>query len=113
MVKLISFGADAGHLMERLLTRAGIGEVGPLTVEVQPEADPEVLDLLREAAEGRWTVRAMDVPGEIDRVPGDDIRLEQADHTGIAGEVLDFETGKPDGSYVFRGWGTIAQLHVY
>lgn len=113
MVKLISFGADAGHLMERLLGHAGIGEVGPLTVEVQPEADPEVLDLLREAAEGRWTVRAMDQAGEIDQVTGDDIRLDQTDRTGIAGEVLDFETGEPGGGYVFRGWGTIAQLHIY
>jgi len=110
MVKLVSFGDDAGHLMEELLKHAGIGEVGDMVVQVQPEADGAVRELLSQAAEGRWTVRVLDKPGDVEG-PGDDIRITGMDATWLRGrEVHD---GKDTGATVSTDWGLIGQLHIY
>jgi hypothetical protein len=111
MVKLISFGADAGHLMEELLEHAGIGEVDVMTASVQPEADGAVMALLREAAEGRWAIRMLDKAGPADG-EGDDVQVERVSQNGMWGEEIDGR-GKRTGTSIFRGWETIGQLHIY
>jgi hypothetical protein len=111
MVKLVSFGADAGRLMEELLEHAGIGEVGPGTVKVQPEADGAVMELLRKADDGGWIIRVLDKPGAVDG-PGDDIRITQLDADWLRGVEVD-KNGRTTGTLVGWVWRTIGQLHIY
>jgi hypothetical protein len=111
MVKLVSFGVDAGHVMEELLGSAGVGEVNAFTVRVQPEADDAVMAMLREAAEGGWVIRVLDKPGGA-AGPGDDIRISALDSTWLRGIEVN-ENGKATGVSVAWDWGSIGQLHIY
>lgn len=107
MVKTISFGDDAGHLMERLLKHAGIGEVEPFAVRVQPEGDGAAMELLREAAEGGWIVRTTELGGELT-----EIKLDEVSSVGVHG-VQVAEDGSITNVECSRRWSRIERLHIY
>jgi hypothetical protein len=111
MIKTISFGDGAGHLVRRLLEHAGVGEVEVMTVEVRPEAYDAVMELLREAAAGRWFVRVLDKPGPAEG-PGDEIQLTRVDGHWLRGDEID-ANGVLTGASVSWEWSQIGQLHIY
>jgi hypothetical protein len=107
MIRNISFGDSAGHLMEALLGHAGVDEVDSGTVLVRPEADDAVMQLLREAADGGWIVR---LDGDDDtRI---DTRLSAVPPEGLFGAPVD-GSGEQLGPNVLRIWRSMRGLHIY
>lgn len=107
----MSFSADAGHLMERLLL-AGALDAGGGVVVLQPEADTAAMDLLREAAEGGWIVELLDAEDEPDSDGGDVIRLAKASSEEICGYTVDAD-GNMDGGFLRLALPKIDKIHVY
>lgn len=105
MVKRISFGVDAGHVMEKLLKHAGIVEIEGFVVEVQPEGEEAVRSLLRNAADGGWIV---ELRGGGDR---DAVMLRQADRGGVQGRLVDDE-GEVLGGSALWPWSSIVEVYV-
>lgn len=112
-MQYMSFGADAGHLMERLLRSAGAGEVSPSTVLVQPEADGAAMEILREAAEGHWVVELLDADDEPDTGEGDQIILLGVDDGVIYGYTLKPDTVDPDGGYLRLDLRKVEKVHIF
>ncbi len=110
-MQYLSFGADAGHLMERLLEHAGVDEVEAGVLLIHPEADHAALELLREAAGGGWTVELMDAedsPGA-----GDTIALRSVEYGQICGDILDEETSAPTGGYLRLDLRNVEKVHIW
>jgi hypothetical protein len=112
-MKYLSFGPDAGHLMEDLLKRAGAGEVSTNVVLLRPEADAAALELLREAAEGGWVVELLDAEDEPDEGEGDVIMLRGVEKGEIHGDTLAWETGVMDGGYLRLDLRKVEKVHVF
>lgn len=107
MIGTVTFGADAGHLMNRLLESAGVEEIDDLAVRVLPEADSALLNLLREAADGGWLVRLSGDDGtEIDTL------LRAVPPEGLFGSPVNSD-GEPIGLPVLRTWRSVKRLHIY
>jgi hypothetical protein len=87
-MRFMSFGPDAGHLMEELLSHAGAGMAGDARLRcvlIQPEADAAAMSILREAAEGGWVIEILDAGDEPDSGEGERIMVR-----GISqGEIPD------------------------
>lgn len=118
-MEYMSFGADAGHLMERLLAHAGAIEVNPGTVKLQPEADQAALDILREAAQGKWIVEFLDAGEEPDTEKGEQLHLTEVRVTAgsllveLAGETVSYETGVRDGGWLRLPLRDIEKVHIF
>ncbi len=112
-MKFMSFGPDAGHLMEQLLKHAGVGEVDINTVEIQPEADGAALEILREAAEGGWVVELLDEGDQPDEGEGDTIMLRGVERGEIHGDTLNWETAVPDGGYLRLDLRKVEKVHLF
>lgn len=108
----ISFGADAGHLMERLLLLAGARDAGGGVVVLQPEADAAALELLREAAEGGWLVELLDADDEPDTGEGEVVRLAKASGEEICGYTVDAD-GELDGGFLRLALSKVDRVHIY
>jgi hypothetical protein len=112
-MRFMSFGPDAGHLMEELLKAAGAGEASINTVELQPEADAAAMNILREAAEGGWVIEILDAGDEPDTGEGEQIMLRGVGQGEIHGETLNWENGTPDGGYLRLDLRKVEQVHIF
>lgn len=112
-MQYMSFGPDAGHLMEQLLKSVGAGEVDTNTVLIRPEADGAALEILCEAAEGGWVVELLGAEEEPDEGNGDQIHLRGVDKGEIHGDTLDWETAVPDGGYLRLDLRKVEKVHVF
>jgi hypothetical protein len=108
-MEIMSFGAGAGHLMERLLENAGVTEISVNTVRIAPEAGPVALDILREA----WAVELLDADDEPDAGNGDQIHLCGIERGEIYGETLNWETAMMDGGYLRLDLRKVEKVHVF
>ncbi len=106
MIETITFGADAGHLMEQLLEHVGIDEVGEMAVRVRSEGVGAVLELLRRMAEGGWIVGVTGQSGD-----SLDLALSKVESGGVLGYPID-ERGRPTGKVLGVSWAEIDILHI-
>jgi len=112
-MQYMSFGTDAGHLMNRLLENAGISEVDINTVLIQPEADEAALEILHEAAQGGWVVELLDRADEPGTGEGDLIRVRGVGLGAIHGETVDWETSAADGGYLRLDLRKVEKVHIF
>lgn len=112
-MQYMSFGPDAGHLMEELSKQAGAQVVGIDTVLVRPEADQVALGILRDAAQGGWVVELLGADTEPDCGRGEQIRVRDVSREQIGGDTLDWETAIPDGGYVRMDLRTVQKIHIF
>jgi hypothetical protein len=112
-MEYMSFGPDAGHLMERLLAAAGTSMAEHDMVKIQPEGEAAALDILREAAEGGWVVELLDVDDEPDSGEGEQIILRQAAEGEIAGDTLSPGTGLRDHGYLRLDLRKVEKVHIF
>jgi hypothetical protein len=103
--RLVSFGDGAGHLMERLLEHAGVSEVREMTVKVEPEADDELYQVLREAAAGGWVVQLRG------RGEAPDVQLSWSGGSGLRGHL--FVDDRSTTESVAWPWSRLVELHIY
>lgn len=108
----MSFGTDAGHLMERLLEHAGTRDAGSGVVLLQPEADGEALELLAEAARGGWIVELLDADDEPGTGEGDTIQLAQVTGEEVGGYTLT-DDGQLDGGWLRLALSKVDKIHVF
>lgn len=111
-MQYMSFGPDAGHLMERLLQHAGASEVDGMVL-IQPEGDAAALSILREGAEGGWVVELLDREDAPDTGEGDTIMLRRVAADQIHGDTLNWETAIPDGGYLRLDLRKVERVHIF
>lgn len=115
-MRFMSFGPDAGHLMEELLSHAGAGMAGDARLRcvlIQPEADAAAMSILREAAEGGWVIEILDAGDEPDSGEGEQIMVRGISQGEIHGETLNWENGTPDGGYLRLDLRKVEQVHIF
>lgn len=109
----VSFGPDAGYLMERLLKLAAAGKVGDTIVKVRPEGDDAVLEMLREAGAGGRIIELMDredVPGTGEGLV---LRLREVRVEGMSPATLVGEDQDDDSGLVWVGLHNAERVHFY
>lgn len=113
-MNFVSFGPDAGHVMEALLEHAGISEVAPGIVKVQPEADQALIALLQQIAEGGWVVELLKAGAEPDQGQGELIRV--TDFHPAEGELFGAllnADGTETNSIMWASVHNIGKIHIY
>lgn len=108
----MSFGVDAGHLMERLLEHAGARDAGGGVVLLQPEADTAALELLTEAAQGGWIVELLDADDEPGAEEGELIKVTKVTGEEIVGNTVDAD-GKLNGGLLRLALSKVDKIHIF
>lgn len=112
-MQFISFGVDAGHLAQRIAGLAGSREVAEFVFHLEPEADPEALAILREAAAGGWVVEILDGAHSASGVGmGTEISLREVVPTGLGKFNLVGDSTVTGREQTFE-LARVARVHVF